>query len=333
MSQFGSPAGLRALAGALTTAAADVSTSASSLGGQVSVATAGRWTGGAATAFQAHWDGEQTQMLDLGLSATVVARVLNDLATALERANQLAAQAQLAGALSATPGGSGVQLLQQAMQVAQQAWTQATTQLAGVTVPAIGPTTTPQQAQAWAAVVLSSTPLMTDILLTTGSNGSNDPWWKNRRPPFPPLSPAMDPALNGWQDDQTQTVPIPMPFPGGGILANSITVRGRSGSGKDALAALLAASAAAAALFGSTPQGRQAANDAIGRVTTLFSKKPDLQQVRAAGRQAGVRDLDAFGKWLEGEKQYDPGTKNERGDYTWQELLEKAQQYLDEGGR
>lgn len=117
MSQFGSPAGLRALAGALTTAAADVSTSASSLGGQVSVATAGRWTGGAATAFQAHWDGEQTQMLDLGLSATVVARVLNDLATALERANQLAAQAQLAGALSATPGGSGVQLLQQAMRL------------------------------------------------------------------------------------------------------------------------------------------------------------------------------------------------------------------------
>jgi len=90
---FGNPDGLRSLAAALRTAGTNVSTNASSIGGKVSVVTASKWTGGAAAAFQTHWNGEYTGMVDLGLSGTTIARVLDDLATSLDQQVTVPAEA------------------------------------------------------------------------------------------------------------------------------------------------------------------------------------------------------------------------------------------------
>ncbi|HXM54601.1 MAG TPA: WXG100 family type VII secretion target [Candidatus Dormibacteraeota bacterium] len=66
MAQFGDPAGLRRLAAALQPAGSTLATTASGLGGQVDVVVANGWTGSASSAFQAHFDGEYAQRLDLG---------------------------------------------------------------------------------------------------------------------------------------------------------------------------------------------------------------------------------------------------------------------------
>jgi hypothetical protein len=71
-----SPAGLRTLSGALTTAQSDLS---------------------AVDAFRSHWDGERSAMVDLGAKSATIATVLDVVATQLEAANRLADAAQAAG--------------------------------------------------------------------------------------------------------------------------------------------------------------------------------------------------------------------------------------------
>jgi uncharacterized protein YukE len=270
---FGNPDGLRALAGALTAAGTDVSTSASSIGGKVGVLTATKWTGGAAAAFQSHWSGEYTNLVDLGLSATTVARVLNDLAASLDQANQIVLQAAAQSAVQAAVGAATLNpvgaaasasstmaaAVQQATQVAQRAWALATSQLSGVTVPTIGALTSPQQAAAWAQNALAPAPAALDLSLET-QLGVNDPQWKNKQPPFPPLFPSLNTG-GVWIEPQ-QPQPVPGPFPGGGWiglqpsfnLSGGISVKGGGTSGIDwrwllAAAAALAAGAAANSLF------------------------------------------------------------------------------------
>ena len=157
MAQFGDPASLRKLATALQGTTTLLSTTTSGLGGQVGTVVPGKWTGGAATAFQAHWSTENTQMLDLGLASGTIATVLNDLATALDAANLAAARTS---ALGRNPA-AAQQATQLAAAMAQQAWTQAMNRLAGVQVPVIqaaGITPNLQQSMAWANAVAAVPP-------------------------------------------------------------------------------------------------------------------------------------------------------------------------------
>jgi hypothetical protein len=64
-----------------------------------------------------------------------------------------------------------------------------------------------------------------------------------------------------------------------------------------------------------------------------MARKRDLAQVDGIARKHGIRDRRAFGRWLEDEKTAEPGTANERGDYTKDELDDKAEEYKEEGGR
>jgi hypothetical protein len=63
-----------------------------------------------------------------------------------------------------------------------------------------------------------------------------------------------------------------------------------------------------------------------------MGKKRDLQQVNAIAREfemsASVRTL--FGKFIEKEKANgDVGTLNAKGDFTWDELKQKAEEFLE----
>jgi hypothetical protein len=242
---FGNPDGLRALATALATAGTNVSTNASSVGGRVSALTGSRWTGGAATAFQGHWNGEYTDMVDLGLGASVIARVLNDLAASLDQANQVVLQAIGNSAVQSTvsmvtmnpagvvtPAGATAAAVQQATQIAQRAWALATSQLAGVTVPEIGTLTSPQQALAWAQSTLAPSPTVTSLTFRAQDGG-----WQNdgKQPPHPPFLPPFDPALSsgGFVVEPGQPQLMPGPFPGSVItLQPTLSADdARSGSG------------------------------------------------------------------------------------------------------
>jgi hypothetical protein len=238
---FGNPDGLRTLATALTTAGTDVSTNASSVGGKVDALTASKWTGGAASAFQTHWNGEYTNMVDLGLSASIIARVLDDLATSLDQANQIvlqaAAQAALQGTVSAatlnvtgaaTAASSMAAAIQRATQIAQKAWAQATSQLAGVTVPKIGAFTTPQQAQSWASSALTAAPAVPTVAFPFQSGNWQQ---QSKRPPFPPFPPPLDPALNDgglWFEPGPNEI-APGPFPGGSWITIQPSFNGNAG--------------------------------------------------------------------------------------------------------
>ncbi len=64
-----------------------------------------------------------------------------------------------------------------------------------------------------------------------------------------------------------------------------------------------------------------------------MGKKQDIQQVNAIAKEfkmsAQARKL--FGKFLEEEKQNsNGGSLNARGDFTWEELRQKAQEFLEE---
>jgi hypothetical protein len=131
MGWFGSPAGLRTLSGALTTARSDLSAVAGALDGRVNRVVPMSWRGAAADAFRSHWDGERSAMLDLGAKSATIARVLDVLATQLEAANRLADAAQAAG-----PDGAAMLMAAQAQ--ANMAWTQATAQLSRIAVAPIG---------------------------------------------------------------------------------------------------------------------------------------------------------------------------------------------------
>ena len=62
-----------------------------------------------------------------------------------------------------------------------------------------------------------------------------------------------------------------------------------------------------------------------------FVKKKDIQQVEAVVREFNMNEEDRrdFGDFLESEKAIgNGGTKNERGDFTYQELKQKAREFL-----
>jgi uncharacterized protein YukE len=156
MGVFGDPASIRALAGQLQGVAADVDATGPLLSGTVNRLVPASWSGTAASAFSTHWSGEAFNMSELGITSGGIATVLADLATALERANQLAAQGAIHTARAATSGPNVA--MQQATQIAQQAWLRATMQLAGQTIPQVGPPTTPQEAETWATGVVTLPP-------------------------------------------------------------------------------------------------------------------------------------------------------------------------------
>lgn len=57
-------------------------------------------------------------------------------------------------------------------------------------------------------------------------------------------------------------------------------------------------------------------------------RKHDLRQVDAIARRYGL-DRDEFGAYLEECKAHgDRGTANPRGDFTWDELEQKAREFL-----
>jgi hypothetical protein len=72
-------------------------------------------------------------------------------------------------------------------------------------------------------------------------------------------------------------------------------------------------------------------SEGISGLKVHMSKKPDIRQINDVARRHGIRDRKKFGNWIEKEKKADPGTKNERGDYTYEELEEKAEEYKAEG--
>ena len=60
-----------------------------------------------------------------------------------------------------------------------------------------------------------------------------------------------------------------------------------------------------------------------------MGRKSDLRQVDAVAREFGI-DRDEFGDFLEACKAAgDKGTANDRGDYTYAELREKAREFKD----
>ncbi len=119
-------------------------------------------------------------------------------------------------------------------------------------------------------------------------------------------------------------VTLPGPRPGGVGYAPGIEATwprpamptDRPAGGIDPRAAVAAAAAVAAVL-----------------AAIAFARKSDLGQVDQTARRHGIEDRRAFGQWLEREKRSDPGSANDRGDYTPQELDDKARQYKQEGGR
>lgn len=68
-------------------------------------------------------------------------------------------------------------------------------------------------------------------------------------------------------------------------------------------------------------------------VTHALFAKSDVKQVNDAAREVGMSDEDRrdFGQFLEDEKKAGRGgTKNDRGDYTWKELIKKAKEFMDQ---
>ncbi|MBR8838854.1 MAG: hypothetical protein DSM106950_33835 [Stigonema ocellatum SAG 48.90 = DSM 106950] len=60
-------------------------------------------------------------------------------------------------------------------------------------------------------------------------------------------------------------------------------------------------------------------------------KKKDIQQVEAVAREFNMTEEERreFGDFLEEEKAVgNGGTKNERGDFSYQELRQKAREFL-----
>jgi uncharacterized protein YukE len=282
---YGDPASITRLAAAMQTAAGSVSQGASTAGWAVSLMVPSGWSGPAANAFVSHWNGEQTQMSALSMASATMAGTLNRLATALQQANQVAATGTTVQALTTAATNP---YAQQAYALAQAAWAQAMSELSGMTVPAIGPTTSPQQAQAWATAAAAA-PIPVTSLQFQDTSGTNDPW-RNRQPPFPPLFPSMN--VGGFQIDTQQPQPVLGPFPGSGWLAlqpnlqanGGIAIRGGGqsigGSSGIDWKALLAALAAAGAVAG----GAAAA-------AALFSKRSKIWQEILVGIALGGRLL------------------------------------------
>jgi len=59
----------------------------------------------------------------------------------------------------------------------------------------------------------------------------------------------------------------------------------------------------------------------------MMARKRDLRQIDTIARMFGL-DRDEFGAYLEDCKaRGDRGTLNDRGDFTWDELLERAGEF------
>lgn len=62
-----------------------------------------------------------------------------------------------------------------------------------------------------------------------------------------------------------------------------------------------------------------------------MGNKKDIQQVKAVAREYNMTEEEKrdFGDFLENEKaDGNGGTKNDRGDFTYQELKQKAREFL-----
>jgi hypothetical protein len=62
-----------------------------------------------------------------------------------------------------------------------------------------------------------------------------------------------------------------------------------------------------------------------------MGKKQDIKEVEAIARKYGMspEQRRELGDYLEEcKREGDGGTKNERGDYTWEEMDEKAREFL-----
>lgn len=61
-----------------------------------------------------------------------------------------------------------------------------------------------------------------------------------------------------------------------------------------------------------------------------MGRKDDLKQVDAVAREFGIFDRHEFGDYLEECKASgDRGTKNDRGDFTYEELQAKAKEFQE----
>lgn len=146
------------------------------LDGRVARMVPTHWDGHAASAFVGHWDREKASIFELIRACGRMARVLDQLATELNRANQLAGQAGAAAGrtgmsigsdgdtfpsnpvLAARIGLPGYDptaevhaqgLMEQARQVAQTAWNQALAALSALRVPQVEPSVTVDDAKHW----------------------------------------------------------------------------------------------------------------------------------------------------------------------------------------
>ncbi len=66
-----------------------------------------------------------------------------------------------------------------------------------------------------------------------------------------------------------------------------------------------------------------------------MSRKDDLKEVDRAAAEAGIPPAHRrdFGRYIERcKRKGDGGTKNDRGDFTYPELLEKAREFKEQNG-
>ena len=73
---------------------------------------------------------------------------------------------------------------------------------------------------------------------------------------------------------------------------------------------------------------------AVEDLLHFFAKKKDIQQVTNAGRQAGVNVNDnecrrLWGEYIEEQKAYGRRGSRSNGDFTWNELIDLAYEFLD----
>jgi hypothetical protein len=56
-------------------------------------------------------------------------------------------------------------------------------------------------------------------------------------------------------------------------------------------------------------------------------RKRDIKQIDDIAKEYKI-DRHEFGDFIELSKETDPGSDNKKGDYTWDELCRKAEEYL-----
>jgi uncharacterized protein YukE len=176
MGVFGDPQSINDLVGVLDSIQANTTGIHDDLDGRVVGLVPTHWDGLAANAFVGHWDRQKVSVFELIRVCGRMARVLDQLATELDRANRLAEQAGAAAAttgmsidaaghtfpsnpvLAARIGLPGYDpaaeahaqvLMEQARQVVQTAWNEALADLSPLGVPQIDPSVTVDNAKHW----------------------------------------------------------------------------------------------------------------------------------------------------------------------------------------